>query len=79
MFVWMCLSRYEVVYSSPRRALTRRILLASHVLSFQVSPEVRDEVEADSYWCLTKLLDGIQDNYTAAQVCGFSFSVYMGR
>ena len=24
-------------------------------------------VEADSYWCLTKLLDGIQDNYTHAQ------------
>ena len=32
-----------------------------------MSPEIRDEVEADSYWCLTKLLDGIQDNYTAAQ------------
>lgn len=24
-------------------------------------------VEADSYWCLTKLLDGIQDNYTFSQ------------
>ena len=24
-------------------------------------------VEADSFWCLTKLLDGIQDNYTFAQ------------
>ncbi|KAJ1735138.1 GTPase-activating protein [Coemansia biformis] len=24
-------------------------------------------VEADSFWCLTKLLDGIQDNYTHAQ------------
>ncbi|EGG24662.1 TBC domain protein [Cavenderia fasciculata] len=24
-------------------------------------------VEADSYWCLTKLLDGIQDHYTFAQ------------
>jgi len=24
-------------------------------------------VEADCYWCITKLLDGIQDNYTFAQ------------
>ncbi|KAJ2886043.1 GTPase-activating protein [Coemansia aciculifera] len=28
---------------------------------------VMDTVEADSFWCLTKLLDGIQDNYTHAQ------------
>lgn len=24
-------------------------------------------IEADSFWCLSKLLDGIQDNYTFAQ------------
>ena len=24
-------------------------------------------VEADSYWCMTKLLDSIQENYTFAQ------------
>lgn len=29
--------------------------------------EVLDVVEADSFWCLTKLLDGIQDNYIHAQ------------
>jgi len=28
---------------------------------------VLDAVEADSFWCLTKLLDGIQDNYIFAQ------------
>ncbi|KAJ2717201.1 GTPase-activating protein [Coemansia spiralis] len=28
---------------------------------------VLSAVEADSFWCLTKLLDGIQDNYTHAQ------------
>jgi hypothetical protein len=27
----------------------------------------RDGVEADSYWCLTTILAGIQDNYTFAQ------------
>ncbi|XP_028968980.1 TBC1 domain family member 22B [Galendromus occidentalis] len=25
------------------------------------------QIEADSYWCMSKLLDGIQDNYTFAQ------------
>lgn len=32
-----------------------------------VSEVERDTVEADAYWCLDKLLDGIQDHYTAAQ------------
>ncbi|KAI4151011.1 MAG: hypothetical protein LQ340_003746 [Diploschistes diacapsis] len=33
----------------------------------QLPRSVLDAVEADSYWCLTKLLDGIQDNYIVAQ------------
>lgn len=33
----------------------------------QLPPAVIDAVEADSFWCLTKLLDGIQDNYIHAQ------------
>ncbi|GAB7344518.1 hypothetical protein MBLNU457_2346t2 [Dothideomycetes sp. NU457] len=33
----------------------------------QLPKAVLDAVEADSYWCLTKLLDGIQDNYIHAQ------------
>ena len=33
----------------------------------QLPKPVIDAVEADSYWCLTKLLDGIQDNYIYAQ------------
>ncbi|GAB9473846.1 hypothetical protein Gpo141_00010992 [Globisporangium polare] len=32
-----------------------------------VSESALQIVEADSYWCLTKLLDGIQDHYTFAQ------------
>ncbi|RKP11258.1 rab-GTPase-TBC domain-containing protein, partial [Piptocephalis cylindrospora] len=32
-----------------------------------LSEEIVEVVEADSYWCLTKLLEGIQDNYTHAQ------------
>ncbi|KAF2213426.1 hypothetical protein CERZMDRAFT_111125 [Cercospora zeae-maydis SCOH1-5] len=33
----------------------------------QLPKAVLDAVEADSFWCLTKLLDGIQDNYIHAQ------------
>ena len=33
----------------------------------QLPRPVLDAVEADSFWCLTKLLDGIQDNYIVAQ------------
>ncbi|XP_027622548.1 TBC1 domain family member 22A isoform X3 [Tupaia chinensis] len=29
--------------------------------------EVLRDIEADTYWCMSKLLDGIQDNYTFAQ------------
>ena len=28
----------------------------------------RDIIEADSFWCLSKFLDGIQDNYIFAQL-----------
>ncbi|KAL7145546.1 hypothetical protein ABFS83_07G091600 [Erythranthe nasuta] len=30
-------------------------------------PEKRSNIEADCYWCLSKLLDGMQDHYTFAQ------------
>ncbi|KAL8995036.1 MAG: hypothetical protein Q9188_006902 [Gyalolechia gomerana] len=33
----------------------------------QLPKTVLDAVEADSFWCLSKLLDGIQDNYIFAQ------------
>ncbi|PMB72927.1 GTPase-activating protein gyp1 [Beauveria bassiana] len=33
----------------------------------QLPRPVLDAVEADSYWCLAKLLDGIQDHYIVAQ------------
>ena len=29
--------------------------------------DVLNAVEADSFWCLSRLLDGIQDNYISAQ------------
>ena len=33
----------------------------------QLPKTVLDAVEADTFWCLTKLLDGIQDNYIVGQ------------
>ena len=33
----------------------------------KLTEEDRNNIEADSFWCLSKLLDGIQDNYTFAQ------------
>ncbi|KAI9048560.1 hypothetical protein LZ554_007393 [Drepanopeziza brunnea f. sp. 'monogermtubi'] len=33
----------------------------------QLPKPVLDAVEADTFWCITKLLDGIQDNYIFAQ------------
>jgi hypothetical protein len=32
-----------------------------------LAEEVRADIEADSFWCMTRVLDGIQDNYTFAQ------------
>ncbi|CAK4084064.1 unnamed protein product [Aphanomyces euteiches] len=32
-----------------------------------IREDIVDEIEADSYWCLTKLLDDIQDHYTFSQ------------
>ena len=32
-----------------------------------LAEEDRRNIEADSFWCLSKLLEGIQDNYTFAQ------------
>lgn len=41
-------------------------VLDGHVMN-HLSEERLDELEADVYWCLTNLLSGIQDHYTADQ------------
>ncbi|KAJ1659644.1 GTPase-activating protein [Dispira simplex] len=38
-----------------------------HSTSAIIPNDVLSEIEADSFWCLSKLLDGIQDNYIHAQ------------
>jgi hypothetical protein len=44
------------------------INLANTCSSVEELPEqVFNDMEADSYWCLTKLLDSIQDHYTVSQ------------
>ncbi|CAK1552367.1 unnamed protein product [Leptosia nina] len=39
-----------------------------------LSEELRDTIEADSFWCLSKFLDSIQDNYIFAQL-GIQYKV----
>lgn len=46
------------------------IFLDVEVESFEVSrlrDDVRNNIEADSYWCMSKFLDSIQVNYIFAQ------------
>ncbi|RKP34728.1 rab-GTPase-TBC domain-containing protein [Dimargaris cristalligena] len=38
-----------------------------HSTSADIPDALLNQVEADSFWCLSKLLDGIQDNYIHAQ------------
>lgn len=42
------------------------VVLDGHVMN-HLSDERLDQIEADVYWCLTSLLAGIQDHYTADQ------------
>lgn len=58
-----------------RDAVYQNQLHPSHQLARQTASEVVSlptdmlaEVEADSFWCLSKLLDSIQDNYTFNQI-----------
>lgn len=52
-----------------------QIFLSAHISSENIeavnlvalTDELLDQVEADTFWCLSRLLDGIQDNYTHAQ------------
>lgn len=43
-----------------------------------LSEDALFDVEADSYWCLCKLLDSIQDHYTSAQP-GIQIAVFKIR
>lgn len=46
-------------------------VLGENFETFQVdtlTQEQKDIIEADSFWCLSKFLDGIQDNYVFAQL-----------
>lgn len=75
LFFWgRCLKLHTPVRpgtakSSPHRQPSR-LEPGADVESYDVSKlseEVLQHMEADTFWCTTKLLDGIQDNYTFAQ------------
>jgi TBC1 domain family member 2 len=40
---------------------------ANEIDTSSIGSGLLDAVESDTYWCLTKLLDGIQDHYTSSQ------------
>lgn len=42
----------------------------------KVDERLLDEVEADVYWCLTKLLDNIQVSMRNVETCGFRVAFY---
>ena len=41
--------------------------LRCDVIALESSEDILQSVEADAYWCLTKLLDYMQDHYTSSQ------------
>ncbi len=48
----------------------KKTILAVEVETFEVGnlpEEQRNNIEADSYWCMSKFLDSIQVNYIFAQ------------
>lgn len=56
--------------SNKRQVITRGKLADADPEEIDPSvlpPSVLNAVEADSFWCLSRLLDGIQDNYITAQ------------
>jgi len=40
---------------------------ANEIDTSSVGSGLLETIEADTYWCMTKLLDGIQDHYTSSQ------------
>ncbi|GJN92725.1 hypothetical protein Rhopal_005761-T1 [Rhodotorula paludigena] len=60
----------EALFACQATNLTQLPLADADPETFDVSvlpPPVLEALEADSFWCLSKLLDGIQDNYIFAQ------------
>ncbi|KNC76968.1 hypothetical protein SARC_10559 [Sphaeroforma arctica JP610] len=66
--VKVCISRCTViVLTFCHRVRTESSVDVEKADISSVSAEALNEVEADTFWCLSKLLDGIQDNYTSSQ------------
>jgi hypothetical protein len=71
-FFEVFLSAYVGTYAAPRQpdlADVTSVLDCDPELfdTTQLPGNILAAIEADSFWCLSKLLDGIQDNYISAQ------------
>ncbi len=51
----------------PTSSLVGIIEFVKDIKVDELDAEILRQVESETYWCLTKLLDGIKDNYTFAQ------------
>lgn len=51
-----------MVFLASKAGVVPQRLEESHL-----TDELLELIEPDAFWCLSKLLDGIQDHYTAAQ------------
>lgn len=61
LIFYLCTKQIKISYN-----FTDRDLDTLDVSS--LPKEHQDIIEADSFWCLSKFLDGIQDNYIFAQL-----------
>lgn len=66
------------MHGPPPSMTSRVVKMTSRLISFvdtdpelfdvtHLPPSVLAAIEADTFWCLSKLLDGIQDNYISHQ------------
>uniref|UniRef100_A0AAX7V5T7 Rab-GAP TBC domain-containing protein n=1 Tax=Astatotilapia calliptera TaxID=8154 RepID=A0AAX7V5T7_ASTCA len=71
LFIWAIRHPASGYVQGINDLVTPFFVVFSHILeNFDVSSlqeEALRNIEADSFWCMSKLLDGIQDNYTFAQ------------
>ncbi|GMM33311.1 GTPase-activating protein [Saccharomycopsis crataegensis] len=63
----ICTPFFQVFLSCYLKIDRQNCVDISEIDPSNIPEEVLNVVEADTYWCLTKLLDSIQDNYIHAQ------------
>jgi hypothetical protein len=65
----LCVYRYAQFFVTCYRGLLTLVVDADpeNYDPASLPPHILNAIEADSFWCLSRLLDGIQDNYISQQ------------